>query len=243
MRDFANCAMSAQPTKPPEGPPPQLQPSPVTEIHALTGDNVSASGSARGDSSDNDLSSPLEAPPAQEPSSTSFNALGPSRREKQADPRQHLFDALCDNPLLTREDALDLLAIRDRSLADEAPTNVWPLPRIVECVRQPDAARRLSQQESPKAIFGEGRIRPNPSSSLTSTPSVPTLPSSNTSSATASISTQHASSAKPSSLVGSSSSKDHDPGNAKLTITIKPKVLTPTSSTSYSSTTSSGLFL
>ena len=116
MSDFANGALSAQPTKPTEGPPPQLKPSPVTEIYAQTGENVSASGPARGDSSDNDLSSSLGAPPAQEPSSTSFNALDPSRREKQADPRQHLFDALCDNPSLTREDALDLLAIRGRQV-------------------------------------------------------------------------------------------------------------------------------
>ena len=35
MGDFANGAMSAHPTKPPEPPPPQSQPGPVTEISSM----------------------------------------------------------------------------------------------------------------------------------------------------------------------------------------------------------------
>ena len=66
----------------------------------------------QGDKSGNDhLSSSMDSSAA-----GSFGSLeGPpsANDAQQLDPRQNIFEALCDDPSLTREDALALLAIRD----------------------------------------------------------------------------------------------------------------------------------
>ena len=69
-----------------------------------------------GDKPGNDLKSPSVDPSAIE-YSESLKRPDSALHARQPDPRQNIFEALCDGPSLTRGDALALLAIRD----DEGP--------------------------------------------------------------------------------------------------------------------------
>ena len=81
------------------------------------------SQSALGDGPDHDSPTLLEAQPAQEPSKI-FDKPCSSSHAHLVGPRQHIFDALCDGPSLTREDALALLTIRGAPLATAAHRGV-----------------------------------------------------------------------------------------------------------------------
>ena len=98
------------------------------------------SAPAQGDRPGNDLLSPSVDPSAVG-CSESFKGPDFANHARQPDPRQNIFEALCDDPSLTREDALALLAIRDEALANDAViTQIWSRQRIV------DAARELTQR-------------------------------------------------------------------------------------------------
>ena len=122
-----------------------------------------------GDKPGNDPVSPSVDPSAIE-YSESLKRPDPALHARQPDPRQHIFEALCDDPSLTREDALALLAIRDEALAKDAVTQIWPRQRIIECVRQPDAARELMQRSPLHNPTGKDSIQANNSSSMNALP-------------------------------------------------------------------------
>ena len=113
-----------------------------------------------GDKPGNDLKSSSVDPSAIE-YSESLKRPDAALHARQPDPRQNIFEALCDDPSLTREDALALLAIRDGALANDAVTQIWSRQRIVECVRRPDAARELMQRSPLHTSTGKDNIQAN----------------------------------------------------------------------------------
>ena len=141
---------NGQPTEPaprrefdtPKVPPiPPVSPASAGPITTLSQQEVARnSAPAQGDKSSSDLLSPSVDPSAVG-CSESFKGPDFANHARQPDPRQNIFEALCDDPSLTREDALALLAIRDEALANDAViTQIWSRQRIV------DAARELTQR-------------------------------------------------------------------------------------------------
>ena len=116
------------------------------------------SAPTQGDRTGNDLLSPSVDPSAAGRSG-SLTGSNSASHARQPDPRQQVFDALCDDPSLTREDALELLAIRDTALAKAAVTQIWSRQQIVECARRPEVARELMQWSPLNTHVGKDSTR------------------------------------------------------------------------------------
>ena len=147
--------------KPKVPPMPLMGPSSAGPVKPLyQQDVVRNSAPALGDRPGNTFLSP-----SVDPSAVGYSGSlkGPdsATHARQPDPRQHIFEALCDDPSLTREDALELLAIRDEALANDAATQIWSRQRIVESVRRPDAARELMQRSPLNTSTGKDSIQAN----------------------------------------------------------------------------------